>query len=187
MEHLQTFDEMIEMYERVDTTTGTNGYPQKLRVAYTADTMGELRTLHDRAKDGGYNVQVVRLHRRDGWALWGRLVPWNGLEDDNWTQAGPSDHPIVIDPDTDPQELAFDAVGSTDIRSASDLHETSRRVRQLAHELPDPGDLCEGEKWYVFLGDDGCIDYTVKTGQNGYSFDTHHYKTGLIITAKDEE
>jgi hypothetical protein len=190
METANNYRDLIAKAERIDTTTGMNGYPRALRVAYTADTMGELRALKDAAEAEGHEVEVIRLHRRDGWNLWERHYD-SGLDDDRWMGIDDHDWTVKIDKDSAIGQVAFEAVVGTDgghIQDPAALFDAAQQVQELADALPDPDDLEEGEEVVCFLDPDNgwSIDYTVKTGQNGYSHDTHQYRTALLIATNPQ-
>lgn len=173
---------------QVDTTTGLNGYPRDVRVAYTADTMAELRTMKEDFESAGYDVAVVQLHRRDGWALWERSSDHN-LDDDRWTPIDPGSFRLHLVNGDDLLEKAFKLIvpDVSEIQSADDLLSYADRVRELADELPDPDDLLDGEEYAVTLRDDLTVAYYVRTGQNGYAYDTHQYRSALLIEKREEE
>ncbi len=173
---------------QVDTTTGLNGYPRDVRVAYTADTMAELRTMKESFEHDGYDVAVVQLHRRDGWALWERSGDHN-LDDDRWIATDRESFSLRLINGDDLHEEAFRLIVTdvSEIRGADDLLSYADRVRQLADALPDPSDLLDGEEYAVTLSDNLDVRYYVRTGQNGYVYDTHHYCSALLIEKRDEE
>lgn len=173
---------------QVDTTTGINGYPRDVRVAYTADTMAELRAMKANFERDGYDVAVVELHRRDGWALWERSSDHN-LDDDRWTATDPEGFSLRLVNGSDLLEEAFELIVTdvSEIQSADDLLSYVDRVRQLADQLPDPSDLLDGEEYAVTLSDNLDVRYYVRTGQNGYVYDTHHYCSALLIEKREEE
>lgn len=190
----KTYADILSTVKSIDTTAnGGNGYPRHLKIAYTADTMGELRELHEAATAEGHDVDIVSLHRRDEWALWERVNTGSvhDLDDDRWMGTSESDWTITIDKDSDTDALALDAIcgdGYT-VQDAVDLFTKADAVKALSAELPDPDELEDGEDVIAFCdADNGWrVDYTVKTGQNGYSHDTHDYCTALIITEQEEE
>lgn len=173
---------------QVDTTTGLNGYPRDVRVAYTADTMAELRSMKENFERDGYDVTPVRLHRRDGWALWERFDD-HDLDDDRWARPDPGAvYTTYLNPTSDAMEEAFNMVcGGLNINTADDLLRYADRVRQLADQLPDPSDLLDGEECVVTLSDDLTVAYYVRTGQNGYAYDTHNYCSALLIEKREED
>jgi hypothetical protein len=185
-----SYDEALSAARTVDTTTGTNGYPRHLKVAYTADTMGELRALKEAAEAEGHEVAILQLHRRDGWSLWERSYN-HDLNDDAWMGIGEQDHTIRVHADTDREQEAFEVICGTkyEVESAFDMLNAAENVRALAKELPSPNDLEEGEEVIVFLDANNgySIDYAVRTGQNGYARDTHHYCTALLIEEREQE
>ena len=85
---------------------------------------------------------------------------------------------------------AFDLICGVryELEDMADLLSKANAVRMLSAELPDPNDMDDEEQVEVFIyTNNWTINYTVKTGQNGYSYDTHQYCTGLIITEKEED
>lgn len=173
---------------QVDTTEGSNGYPRALRVAYTANTMGELREAYDAAKAEGCEVNIVRLYRRDGWALWERRGHEYALDDDQWMGTSEGDWIIDVDKDSDREGVAFDHIcgGGWSPESADELYAKAEAVRELALDLADPDGLEEGETVRHWM-DGSRIMYTVKTGDTAYSYDTHQWCIALEITEPEEE
>lgn len=189
LQHADMNTKTAVVAKQVDTTTGQNGYPRQLRVAYTADTMGELRSMKEEAEKNGHEVSVVQLHRRDGWALWVRSNDYN-LDDDRWTGTSETDWTITLNQNSNCDAEAFAAIcgGGCEIEDAYDLFKKAEQVRSLSDELPDPSDLAEGERVVCFIdAGEWAIEYAVRSGQNGYSRDTHHYKSALLITEREQE
>lgn len=169
---------------QVDTTSSPTGYPQRLRIAYTADTMEELRALKDAAEADGHRVDVVTLYRRDGWALWHRMTSGD-LDDEAWMQAGAH---IKLSRHCDAEQEAFDLIAKDmTYDTLEDMRDAVRRVEDLEESLPDPSDLKEGEQYAVQLNDNMRVQYYVKTGDTGYSYDTHNYCTALLIEEAGQE
>jgi len=137
-------------------------------------------------------VTIVELHRRDGWALWERVRAIHRLDDDAYMGTSEHDWAIVIDKDSDRDDEAFRAVCGEgyEMQDCADLMAMAKAVQELSKALPDPSDLEDGERVICFLdsasGDWG-IEYTVCTGQNGYSYDTHQYCTALLIEEREGE
>jgi hypothetical protein len=188
-EQKTSYADALTAAKAIDTTTGMNGYPSHLKVAYTADTMEELRDLKEAAEAEGHEVSVLWLHRREAWALWERN---NGhdLDDDAWMGQSERDWTITIDNTTNSEQEAFDAICGTryEVEDAADLIAKAKMVQELAKELGDGDDLGDGEKIIAFLdSSEWGINYTVRTGQNGYSYDTHQYKTALLIEEREQE
>ena len=181
----------ISTARNVDTTTGMNGYPERLRVAITADTMGELRELKDRHEAQGDTVEIIRLHRRDGWALWERDHDVD-LDDERWMGTAPDEWTIDLTPDSDGMDEAFTLLigeDGSDITTAKGLERAAGAVEALGKELDSLiDDLEDGQICRVWIDmDNRAVDYSVRTGQNGYSYDTHHYKSALLITEREAE
>lgn len=57
-------------YERIDTTTGINGYPKEVQTAlYGFESADELNKFAQEHQNEG---EIITIHRRDGWKLWER-------------------------------------------------------------------------------------------------------------------
>ena len=189
-----TYGALLAAAKRIDTTqSGGNGYPRHLQVGYTADTMAELRELYEAATADGHEVDVVMLHRRDGWALRERhnRGSEHDLGDDRWMEGASNDEcSLTMMAGDDCDKEAFDLICGVgyELEDMADLFTKAKAVRELADELPDPDELDGEEQVEVFIDTNNwTINYTVKTGQNGYSYDTHQYCTALIITEKEED
>lgn len=182
---------LIANAETVDTTTGTNGYPQALKVAYTADKLSELETLKEAAEAAGHEVEVVSLHRRDGWRLWERSHVW-GIDGVKYMNVSESDTTVTLTEDSDHENAAFDLIigdNGESLTSLKDLEQAAKDARRLADEFERVIIASEpGERTVIFMDmDNRSVDYSVTTDQNGYEHDTHHYKTGLLITEKADQ
>lgn len=189
----QTYTEIIADCKEVETTErGGNSYPRRLRRAYTADTIGELRDLVQAAQAAGHKVSVLYLHRRDGWALWERYntASDHDLEDDYFQAKAEDDWTITITNESDAKQEAFLAVCGEGypVDDAQDLFRRAKQVRYLASELPDPANLEDGESVVVFMdANNRSINYTVATGQNGYGYDTHEWCLAVEVEEVEEE
>ena len=185
----KAYQDIVANTERVDTTREASGYPRGLKMAYTADNMQELRDLKEAAEAAGHSVEIIRLHRQDGWALWARSEGGD-LEDDAYMGRSERDTVVTLNSDSHAEAEAFDLLcgeGFT-IEDEKGLFNTAAAVRRLADDFPYTEDLEEGEAINVFVDlDNARVDYTVRTGQNGYSYDTHHYHTALLIKEREEE
>lgn len=191
MDTTTTYQAALELCKTVDTTEGGgNGYPRRLRLAYTADTMAELRALKEAAESEGHEVSVLMLHRRDGWALWERHND-DYLDDERWMNVSEDDWTIDIENNSDRMAEAFRTVCAEgyEVEDAADLFAKAEWVRELAEDLADLDDLEDGEivRHWLDANNGYSIAYTVHTGQNGYAYDTHQYITALVITEREEE
>ncbi len=176
--------------KQIDTTQGGgNGYPRHLRMCLTADTMGELRELYDEAIAAGNDVTVELLHRRNGWHLWERanFGSEHDLCDDYYQNAG-NDTVVDIEHDSDPEQEAYNLIvgdAGDIIDGPKSLFREADRVEELAEELNV--DVEEGETERFFFDNELCVKYSVRTGQNGYRYDSHQYCTALTIVEQEEE
>lgn len=171
---------MLAGMQREVTTSDASGYPRYLKVVYTTDTMEELREAKEAAEEAGAEVDVIRMHRRDGWNLWCRSMDAD-LSDDAWTGEDGRTMRWTLPPGEDREALAFEIVmgdDGRDIRDVEALRKALRGVEDLAGDIPEPDE----RDVYLFVDDELRIAYTVEDGHNGYSYDTHHYRTGLIVT-----
>lgn len=188
MDTEQEYQERLSRARKVDTTSERSGYPRNIKVAYTADTWEELLGLEAAALKAGHQVEAVRLHRRDGWALWHREHIWS-IDTTAYTASGDLDFAIRIEHDTNTDAEAFRAVlgeDGQDIQEAKDLYMAAAQVSTLADALAaESDDLEEGEFCMVFL-DGADILYAVPSTVNGYSYDTHQFTTAIIITETNE-
>lgn len=172
---------------QVDTTSSPTGYPERLRIAYTADTMAELRALKDAAEADGHRVDVVALYRCDGWALWHRMTHGD-LDDEAWTQPGVNGTFITMNMRSCAEQEAFNLIAKDRTFDALDeLRDAIDRVEDLASDLPDPSELKEGQQYAVQLDDNLRVQHYVKTGDTGYSYDTHNYCTALLIEEAEQD
>lgn len=185
----KAYQDIVANTERVDTTREASGYPRGLKMAYTADNMQELRDLKEAAEAAGHTVEVTRLHRQDGWALWARSEGGD-LNDDAYMGRSERDAVITLVNGSNPEDEAFQCLCGDryDVADVADLLAKAKAVQALADDFPYTEDLEEGEAINVFVDlDNARVDYTVRTGQNGYSYDTHHYHTALLIKEREEE
>lgn len=191
MNNARTYDQVLHGAKQVDTCSDPGGYPRGLRVAYTADTMAELRELQEAAEAEGHDVTPIMLHRCDGWSLWHRMSNDHYLGDDRWMGAGEQDWTISINSDCDREQEAFDAICGYryELEDVEDLMAKARAVQKLAEDLADPDSLEDGEMVIHFLDSNNSwvVNYSVRSGQNGYSYDTHQYCTALLIEEREEE
>jgi hypothetical protein len=54
--------------EKVEVTTGRNGYPSNIYTAYSCSNIENFEEVKTLAAEK--NKNIILLHRRDGWALW---------------------------------------------------------------------------------------------------------------------
>lgn len=163
--------------EIVETTIGTNGYPSRVRPALTCDSISTLQKVLDENE----NLESVWLHKRDGWSLWERS---NGgyLDPETFMKESEIEYSIklVCDENTTIEDV-FVAIFGYDwyeYQSTKDI------IGSISNwENGEWGDLIrEGFVGQVFYNpfNDYAIDYAVQVDQNGYCYDTHHYKYGII-------
>lgn len=188
-----TMDELREAATKVETTSEWNGYPSHLRVMYTADTMADLRELHDAAVAEGHEANVYILHRQDGWSFWHRQTAGSvhDLDDDRWMSRNESDWTVDINADSDRMAEAFRAVCGEgyQVQDAADLIAKAEAVRGLAEDLTDPDILEPGqiERHWLDVTDGYRVLYRVRTGDTGYYYDTHHYCVAVMIIEREED
>lgn len=184
-----SFDELLWEADKVETTSEANGYPSRLKMAFTFNTMSRLRELRDAAIEEGHKVTEVFLHRQDGWALWHSSK--RHIEGIDWQALTEQDITIHLTNATDVEQEVFDLiVGDTSlIRSMRDLETYTLLCKRLLGELADPDCMEDGESIMYFLDlDQGySVKYEVHSDQNGYSYDTHHYCLALLIEQVEED
>lgn len=173
---IESIQDMYDL-EMVETTIGTNGYPSRVRPALTCDSISTLQKVLDENE----NMESVWLHKRDGWSLWERS---NGgyMNPDTFMRESEIEYSIrlVCDENTTIEDV-FVAIFGYDWYEYQSTKDIIGNISNW--ENGEWGDLIRdrfvGRVFYNPFND-YAIDYTVEIDQNGYCYDTHHYKYGII-------
>lgn len=154
----------------IETTTGTNGYPENLKFAITGfDTFEQAQDLADK-----YSLSIESFEKRDGWSLWSRgnrtmfSAFQNSAEDfgDNYLEYGKIDEEeffeIEIKPSIDNFE-DFESV-ETFLKDKKEIWEEIDKMEEDEIVITLYGDYCD----------------TIKQTSMSFSHDTRNYIIGLI-------
>lgn len=167
-----------------ETTTGSNGYPQGLKLALTDfDTITQAEEIKSKLEAKGHEVEVIELHKRDGWGLWGRDRAYLGKG--MYAEAGENDWTVDIAPMEDTHKVALEVIfGEHEFVLNPDQLEIVREfARCLKHEQHNTLTVT------VFYDPDQNyrVDYSCHEESTGYSHDTHTYKLGLLVAWDEGE
>lgn len=158
--------------EAAEITTGTNGYPRGLRGAVLLGGSGKtIEQMQELAEM--YGVELVSLHRRDGWQLW---------ESEGWT-SDLYDYVAFADQHNDNLHYweSYKDYADELREYASDMDD-----EDLKQQFLDAADKVEGwtlepneflycEQGYPYLTDPDKADRMV----DHFSYDTHNYSLAL--------
>ena len=185
------FDELLPLSTMVDTPSAPSGYPSHLRTAFIRSTMGGMRELRDAAVRDGHEVTEVLLHRRDGWVFWHRKATGWIIDGTNWQSSREDETTLKVDNKTNVEQEVFDLIvgDASDIGTMAGLRARTQACEDLLHEITDPMDLEDGESIVYFLDPDEhfSVRYQVHSDDNGYSYDTHQYRIGLLIERNEAD
>jgi len=172
-----------------ETTTAANGYPQGLRYTLTDfDSISQLKTLSEQLTAEGREVEEVILHKRDGWQLWSRSR--GSVTHGMFRKQSSGEWTIDLLTDTtrcNTEQEAFDLIAGG--REFTDLEEMRKAVEQIDNLKEEFDNILSGVEDQgqtsvtVFYDPDQNyrVNYYATDETTGYSYDTHHYKVGLII------
>lgn len=154
----------------IETTAGTNGYPQNLKFAITGfDTFEQAQELADK-----YDLNIESFKRKDGWDLWSRdsrnmFAPYqNTAEDfgDNYNEFEKIDEAEFFEREIKPSVDNFE-----DFESLETFLKDKKEVWQEIEDMEDNEIVitCYGEYYE-----------TIKKESMGFSHDSWYYIIGVI-------
>ena len=168
--------------ERAEITTGMNGYPRGLRGCVLINGGGkswdELQNIADR-----YGVEIMELHRRDGWQLWeSRGTAW-GLFDFADYQSNHDDNFKWVDSweafAQDIREFAQEV-----LRDYEHDEDAAARLEDLADEVEQKKPL--GSNEFVSWEYNDYERYQVQDRMvDHFSYDTHNYVLAFDCMIED--
>lgn len=158
-------------YQRIETTSGMNGYPRNLKNATVGfDTFEEAQEYAQQY--GGY---IMSFHRRDGWQLWERgngvCEPYTITEDDYGTG-----HELLEYGSID-EENFCDLYIKQALEGVDDVQSISEIVKDAAEIWDYYKNLDEGEAVHI---QEGRYCDTIETKTMSWSYDTHNYIIGVL-------
>lgn len=155
-----------EGFDIIETTTGTNGYPQNLKLAIVGfENFEDAQALADK-----YNLDVQSFEKRDGWQLWSRnnRTMFEAYKLDVWRDFGDNynevDADVIID-------SIKDNIDNLEYKDVADY------LREQANILEEIENAEEDEVVVTYMG-----EYYDTLPRESMSFyhDTRHYIIGLI-------
>ena len=172
---------MTVMEQRLDITKGMNGYPQNVREAITADTVTELKEMHNQHVRNGHDVKYVELFKKNGWGLWNYSEILTIGE--SFQIVGEQDWAIKVEKSFTPTQTAQQIVcGGMSEDEITDPHR--KLVSEVASDIEMM--LPVNEDWEsatIFYDPEQEyeIDYIITDETIGYSYDNKNYQYGIIV------
>lgn len=158
----------------VETTSESNGYPRNLKDALIGfDTFDEAEAL---AKEHGLDIML--LHKRDGWQLWHRKG--NAYEPMTITSADYGD---------DYSDLEY--MGEEDFydEEVAPMLDAFSTLAELKAFIEDQEEIWEEmsvmDRDELMILHDGKFYEMIEKNPMSWSFDTHNYEIGLVRLHKD--
>ena len=160
----------------VETTSESNGYPRNIKDALIGfDTFEEAEAL---AKEHGLDIML--LHKRDGWQLWHRKA--NAYEPMAITSADYGDD--YSDLHCMSAEDFYDEEVAPMLDAFSTLAELKAFVESKEAIWEEMSTMGEDE---LMILHDGQYYEKVEKSPMSWSFDTHNYEIGLVMLRKEVE
>ena len=181
-------DEIYPQLTRVETTTGSNGYPQNLSYVYYCDSRNEMKEIISELVAEGYEVNELFLRRRNGQQLWNRdncihnNVNLGHASEQDWYM-----HLDMNDTEENLRDTIFDFLIGDDEDYIEDIgrKEVKRRVDSFYDEIS----CCKGEgSTYIFYSpdQDNRVDYVITEDCTGYhDGDVTSYQMAFEVIEKD--
>lgn len=183
----------------VETTVGSNGYPQSLNWAMTSDSIAQLLKAKESLEQEGYEVEELFLKKKDGQQLWNRSNTY--IKKGQMQIASDQDYYIDLDYNTSIdeliqevkefwyggdqdhlKELALDAVEDQSVESVAEFMDTIiKEAKSFIEEAGEEGVI----RVFVNNNDLKHIDYTVTDDQTGYSYDSSSYQVAIRVSNFD--
>lgn len=158
----------IEGLRYVETTSGTNGYPENIQDAIVGfDNWQQLEKVAEK-----YKLEAINLHKRDGWQLYERqgiaTEPFiNGSNDYG------DDYFECDDADTYQEQVMEDVFPYLELSTFEDVEKWVKEIKEVYNEL-----LTCGENEIVITYQGRFFEKINEVSMN-FSHDTHNYIIGL--------
>lgn len=160
----------------VETTSESNGYPRNLKDALVGfDTFEQAEAL---AKEHGLDIML--LHKRDGWQLWHRKA--NAYEPMTITSADYGDD--YSDLQCMSEEDFYDEEVAPMLDAFSTLAELKAFIESKEEIWDEMSTMDETE---LMILHDGKYYEKIEKNPMSWSFDTHNYEIGLVMLRKEVE
>ena len=160
----------------VETTSESDGFPRNLKDALIGfDTFDDAEAL---AKEHGLDIML--LHKRDGWQLWHRKA--NAYEPMTITSADYGDD--YSDLEYMDEEDFYDEEVAPMLDAFSTLTELKAFVESKEEMWEEMSTMGEDE---IMILHDGKYYEIIRKPCMSWSFDTHNYEIGLVKMRKEVE
>ncbi|MDD2191850.1 MAG: hypothetical protein PHO12_04855 [Bacteroidales bacterium] len=158
----------IEELEYVETTSGTNGYPQNIQGAIIGfEDWEQLEKIAIK-----YNLEAINLHRRDGWQLYERQGNASEPYKNSSSDYG-DDYCEYDDADAYQEQIMEDILPYAEFTTFEDVGNWLKEKKEVYDEL-----LTCGENEIVITYQ-GRFYEKIEEASMSSSHDTHHYIIGL--------
>ena len=158
----------IEELEYVETTIGTNGYPQNIQGAIIG--FGDWEQLEKIATK--YNLEAINLYSKDGWQLYERQgsasEPYKNGSNDYGNDYNQEDNADIYQ-----EEIMEDILPYAKFTTFEDVENWLKEKKEVYNEL-----LTCGENEIVITCQGRFYEKINKTSMS-FNYDTHHYIIGL--------
>ena len=177
---IKDLDELYPELTRVETTIGSNGYPEQLKYAYYLDDKDELMKLVSKLEADGYNITELLLRRKNGQQLWNREESYFNSVD--FSIAKDSDYVLSINMDNSEDEIK-EEIKTTLFYDDEDL--MNDIIDEFYNELR--GETGGVTVFYDPNNDDN-IDYIIRENDTGYhDGDVTSYQMAFIAEKSMDE
>jgi hypothetical protein len=158
----------LESLDYVETTSGTNGYPENIKdVIVGFDNWEQLEKVAEK-----YNLNAINLHKQDGWQLYERqgraTEPYKNSSDDYG-----DDYAQYDDADAYQKQTMEDALPYAELSTFEDIEKWLKEKKEVYEEL-----LTCGENEIVITNQGRFYEKINETSME-FSHDTHNYIIGL--------
>lgn len=158
----------LEGLDYVETTIGTNGYPENIQDAIVGfDNWEQLEKVAEK-----YNLNAINLHKRDGWQLYERqgraTEPYKNSSDDYG-----DDYAQYDDADAYQKQKIEDVLPYAEFLTFEDIEKWLKEKKEVYEEL-----LTCGENEIVITNQGRFYEKINETSME-FSHDTHNYIIGL--------
>ena len=158
----------LEGLDYVETTIGTNGYPENIQDAIVGfDNWEQLEKVAEK-----YNLNAINLHKRDGWQLYERQGRATEPYKNNSNDYG-DDYSECYDADAYQKQVMEDVFPYLEFSTFEDIEKWLKEKKEVYEEL-----LTCGENEIVITNQGRFYEKINETSME-FSHDTHNYIIGL--------
>lgn len=159
---------VIEDLEYIETTSGTNGYPENIQGAIVGfEDWEQLKEIAEK-----YKLEAINLHGRDGWQLYERqgraTEPYKNSSNDYG-----DDYSQYNDADAYQEQIIQDILPYAEFTTFEDIETWLKEKKEVYNEL-----LTCGENEIVITYQGRFYENIEKVSMN-FIHDTHNYIIGL--------